>query len=197
MARPKTLRRSIAAWRARLSIPTLLARWDERTVVSVIAAANGGVAILVISAFAWITNVPLLFPALGPSAFILFTSPFAPAAAPRSVIIGHFAAIICGCTVWHIMNVIIGTPLALTTTGWPAIIAAALALALCALSLVILSCPHAPACATALIVALGAADGPLQLAGMATGVVLLATQAVVIGRLAGIRVPLWSPLPQA
>ncbi len=41
--------------------------------------------------------------------------------------------------------------------------------------LVCLSCPHAPACASALIAALGAADGWVPLLGMAAGVVFVRT----------------------
>ena len=62
-------------WRARLSTPALLARHDETKVISTMAALNGGGAILTIGLFAWLTDLPLVFPALGPSTFILFTMP--------------------------------------------------------------------------------------------------------------------------
>ena len=90
--RPLSLRLRWLRWRARLSVPSLLASADERSVVSRVAAINGGLAILIISLFAWLTDLPLLFPVLGPSAFILFSKPFSADAAPRSVVGGHFIA---------------------------------------------------------------------------------------------------------
>jgi CBS-domain-containing membrane protein len=58
--------------------------------------------------------------------------------------------------------------------------------------LVRLDTPHPPACASALIVAVGAADGWMPILAMALGVLLLVGQAVAIHRLAGIRTPIWS-----
>ena len=43
------------------------------------------------------------------------------------------------------------------------------------------------------IAALGAAAGWVPLLGMAAGAVLLSVQAVLISRLAGVKVPIWSP----
>ena len=190
--RRMSFKRRLLSWRARLSIPSLLASTEERKVVSLIAAANGGVAILLISALAWAIDVPLLFPALGPSSFLLFSSPFSPAAAPRSVVVGHFAAMAAGIIVWHFVSFIAGRPVTLEMNGWPIIASASLALALCCVLLVWLSCPHAPACATALIIALGAANDWIALVGMAIGVALLTVQAVLINRVAGVSMPTWT-----
>ena len=188
-----SFKRRLLIWRARLSVPSLLAGRDERKVISLVTAVNGGFAILILGALAWIIDLPLLFPALGPSAFILFSSPFSRAAAPRSVVLGHFAAMLSGWVVWHLVSLICGQPLTLELAGWPVFISGALALAVSCVLLVRLSCPHAPACATALIIALGAASDWAALLGMAAGVLLLTTQAVLISRIAGINVPTWSP----
>lgn len=69
---------------------------DERKAVSVVTAVHGGLAILAIGFFSWITDLALTFPALGPTAFILFSSPTSESAAPRSVILGHFCGIASG-----------------------------------------------------------------------------------------------------
>jgi hypothetical protein len=76
VSRSLLLKRHLLIWRARLSVPSLLAGRDEGRVVSWVAAINGGLAILVISVLAWLIDLPLLFPALGPSAFLLFSNPF-------------------------------------------------------------------------------------------------------------------------
>ena len=91
-------------WRARLSVPSLLGRADERKVVSIVTAINGGLSILTISLFAYFSDLPLVFPALGPTVFILFSAPFSPAGAPRSVVLGHLIGIICGYTVWRVIS---------------------------------------------------------------------------------------------
>jgi len=187
------LRRWCSRWRARLSIPSLLAGCDERKVISLVAAVNGGMALLILTVLAWLVDLPLLFPALGPSAFILFSSPFSPAAAPRSVIVGHFVCIIVGYATWRLVSFAGGHPVSLETGGWPVLASASIAMAASCVLLVCLACPHAPACASALITAFGAADGWVPLLGMATGVVLLTVQAVLVSRLAGVSMPIWSP----
>jgi CBS-domain-containing membrane protein len=180
-------------WRARLSIPSLLAGSDERRVLSLAVAVNGGTAIFIISALAWLLDLPLLFPALGPSAFILFSRPFSVAAAPRSVILGHSSAIVAGYAIWGCVSLVTGKAVHMEAGGLPVFASASLALALTCVLLVSLSCLHAPACATALIIALGAANGPTAFVGMAIGVVLLTAQAVVMHRIANVKAPVWSP----
>ena len=189
------LRRWCSRWRARLSIPSLLAGSEERKVISLVAAVNGSASILILTALAWLVELPLLFPALGPSAFILFSRPFSRAAAPRSVILGHFVGIAVGCVAWGLVSAATGDPVSLETGGWPVLASASMAMAATSVLLVRLTCPHAPACASALITALGAADGWVPLLGMAAGVVLLTAQAALISRLAGVSTPIWSPRP--
>jgi hypothetical protein len=183
-------------WRARIAVPSLLAGRDERNVISFYAAATGGTAILIIGALAWLIDLPLLFPALGPSAFILLTAPFSRAAAPRSVIVGHSVGIATGFIVWQLASLLYGGPVNTASGGWPVLLSPSLAMAIVCMLLAWLSCPHAPACASTVIASLGAARGWPELLGMAGGVVLLTAQAVVIGRLAGINMPLWRPRPR-
>jgi CBS-domain-containing membrane protein len=186
------LRHRLSVWRARFSIPYLLATHDEREVVAVVSAINGVVALAVITILALLVDLPLLFPALGPSAFILFSAPFAPAAAPRSVIGGHFLGIFVGYAAWHAVSFGSGCPVTLESGGWPAITSASIAMALSSVLMVRLNCMHPPACGSALIAALGAAGGWAQMLGMVAGVILLTLQAVLLSRLGGVSTPLWS-----
>ncbi len=171
----------------------MLAGYDENKVISIVAAVNGGMAILLLTVLAWFIDLPLLFPALGPSAFILFRRPFSRSAAPRSVILGHFMGITVGYLTWRLVTLVGGQPVTPDANGWPVLLSASLAMTLCSVLLISLSCPHPPSCASALIVALGAANGWIPLLGMMAGVVLLTAQAILISKLAGISVPLWSP----
>ena len=187
------LRRRLLSWRANLSIPTLLARLDERKVSSIITALNAGLGLLIIGLIAWLADLPMLFPALGPSAFILSNSPFARAAAPRSVILGHGIGLVTGATVWQLVSAYSGVPVSIGTGGFAVYGGATVALAVTCILLVRFSCPHAPACATALIVAMGAASRWTDLLCMALGVVLLTTVTTFFSRCAGINVPTWKP----
>lgn len=156
------------------------------------AAVNGAVAILIISLFAWLTDLPLVFPVLGPSAFILFSKPFSADAAPRSVVIGHFVAMATAVASWQLVSAAYGQPVSMENAHWPTILSASLALAVTCMLLVRLSCPHAPACASALLIALGAVTEWVELLALAVAVVVLTLQAVCINRIAGVNVPIWS-----
>ncbi|MFQ5805555.1 MAG: HPP family protein [Phycisphaerae bacterium] len=190
--RPSTLRLRWRTWRARFSIPSLLASHDEHGVVSIVVAVNAGLAILVIGLVAWFTDLPLIFPALGPTAFILFSKPFSPDATPRSVVVGHFTGMISGLVARYVVASVCDDPISLGSTGWPSLCSASLALALTGLLLVRLSCPHAPACASALIIALGAVADWRGLLAMAIGVVMLTLQAICVNRLACLNISVWS-----
>jgi hypothetical protein len=56
-----------------------------------------------------------------------------------------------------------------------------------------LNIPHAPAAATAMAVALGDIEPPVQLLIFMAAVVLLIGQAHIVNRLAGLPYPWWSP----
>jgi len=192
VTRRVSLRLRWHVWRSALTAPALLSRFDETRIVSGIAAVNGGLSILILGAFAWLTETPLLFPALGPTAFILFSAPLSPAAAPRSVVLGHLVAMATGFLVWHAVSATAGYPVHIAG-GWTPIVSAALALALTSLLLVRFGCPHPPACASSLIVALGAAADWTRLLLMFVAVVWIAAQAVAINRVVGIPAPRWAP----
>jgi len=180
-------------WKARLSIPNMLAQGDEGSVVSLFTSINGGMTILIICLLAWIWNLPLLFPTLGPTLFIIHSSPLSRAAAPRSIILGHFSAITIGSLCWYAASAIVGPSLSMQNGGLTLVCSASLALAITCNVLVRLSCPHAPACASALVITLGGVEAGLGSICLAVAVTLVVVQAIAINRLASVPVPLWSP----
>ena len=198
MEHPRQLRTSHRMrFRARFSVPALLAVADERRVVSVLAAVHAGLAIAVISLCAWLTDLPMLFPALGPSAFIVFARPFSEAAAPRSVIIGHGVALGIGLVVRCAIEATSGEQIGLEVANTlPTLLSASLALACTCFALVRLCAPHAPACATAIIIAVGAVRGWTELIAMAAAVLVLTLLAVGMNRLVGLYVPTWNTSPE-
>ena len=181
-------------WRllkAQLSVPTLLSRLEERKVISIVAALDGAVALLVISLAAWWSGLPLLFPSLAPTAFIMFTRPFSDDSSPRSIILGHSMAIGCGWLSWTTMSFVFGHPVSLAHLDLALCLSADLAFALTCILFVRVSCNHSAAFGTALIVASGGIAAGTDMLIMVVAVVLLVYQGVLIHRLLGVHAPLW------
>lgn len=177
----------------RLSVPSLTQRHSSTLIMGFFALINGLVAIGVMSIAALSTGQPLIFPSLGPTAFLLFYTPTAPAASPRSTICGHAIGAAAG----YLSLVLFG----LTGAG-PALAegvtagrvgAAALSLGLTSGVMVWAKVPHPPAGATTLIISLGILTTPQQLGVLMLAVALLVLQGLVINRLAGIDYPIWAP----
>jgi CBS-domain-containing membrane protein len=177
--------------RSRWSLVSMLAESDPARVIGVAAAINGAVALGVITLAAWLTGRPMLFASLAPSAFILFSGPFSPAAAPRSVILGHAAGIACGWLAWSSVTGWTGRTVAIDRFGPEVAASVLIAFAMTAAALVRLRSNHAPACATALIIAMGTVTAPLDLLVMGLAVVMLSLCGTGLLRLGGVRVPLW------
>lgn len=57
---------------------------------------NGFATISLLAVLAMVWHVPLVFPSLGPTAFLLFSSPHLPSACPRNTLCGHAIGIVCG-----------------------------------------------------------------------------------------------------
>jgi CBS-domain-containing membrane protein len=179
-----------------LQLPMLTRRYAERRVVAAYVFINSGVAIAVMAGLAMATSQPFVFPSLGPTAFLLFYSPLAPNAAPRSCIFGHLIGVLAAYLSLVIFGLTDVAPDLYDIT--PARIGAlALALALTLSLMAWFDIPHAPAGATTLIVALGLLRTPEQLAILMAAVVLLTAQGFIINRLAGIAYPVWRPLKPA
>ena len=81
---------------ARFQIAHLLKRYPERQVWALFMFLNGFVTIALLAAVAMISRTPFVFPSLGPTAFLFFFTPRAPAASPRHTIYGHAIGIVCG-----------------------------------------------------------------------------------------------------
>jgi CBS-domain-containing membrane protein len=181
-------------YRARLT--WLLDHYARVPVLALFSFVNGCISIGIMSALAVVTHSPFVFPSLGPTAFLFFYTPMAPAASPRNTIIGHAIGIICGYFSLVVTGLTSAPPATTVGVTWPRVIAAALSLGLTAGIMVLARSPHPPAGATTLIVSLGILKQPSQLVLLMVAVGLLTVQALVINRLAGIRYPLWNPAPQ-
>lgn len=178
---------------ARFRLTWLTRRYPERAVTGAFAFVNGLVTIAILAAIAMVSDTPSLFPSLGPTAFLLFSTPLLPSASPRNSVIGHLIGALSG----YVSLVVFGltdneaTIIEGVTAG--RVGAAALSLALTSGIMVWLNRAHPPAGATTMIVSLGIIPTPSEIAVLMLAVVLLVAQGYVINRMAGIDYPLWSP----
>jgi len=180
----------------RARLPWLLQHHSRVVVLALFSFINGCISIGLMSLLALITQSPLVFPSLGPTAFLFFYTPTAPSASPRNTLVGHFIGVCAGYFSLVVTGLTMAGPALAVGVSWPRVIAAALSLGLTAGLMVLLKSPHPPAGATTLIVSLGILTKPWQLVLLMGAVVLLTVQAFAINRLAGIPYPLWNPVKE-
>jgi len=181
---------------ARVRLPWLLAHHARIPVLALFSFINGCISIGLMSILAVITQSPLVFPSLGPTAFLFFYTPTAPSASPRNTIVGHAAGVIAGYFSLVVTGLTTAGPALAVGVTWPRVIAAALSLGLTAGVMVLLKSPHPPAGATTLIISLGILTAPWKLVLLMGAVIVLTLQAIAINRLAGVPYPLWNPTKQ-
>ncbi|HZP40846.1 MAG TPA: HPP family protein [Candidatus Binatia bacterium] len=177
----------------RLQLTHLLRHHSSVPVLALFSFVNGCLSIALMAVAALVTRAPFVFPSLGPTAFLFFYTPTAPAASPRNALIGHLVGAAAGWASLHLCG-LADAPAALASgLTWPGVVAAGLSLGATSGLMVLLRAPHPPAGATTLIVSLGILRDPWQLGVLMLAVVLLTVQAFVINRAAGIAYPLWRP----
>jgi CBS-domain-containing membrane protein len=173
---------------SRLQLHYLLPRLRHPDrVVRLFVFIEGSLALGVISAAAYFTQFPLLFPPLGPSAFILFRMPMSASAAPRTVLLSHLLGLLSGfCALgagYFLFSSGAVNDQGTVTTG--SIIILSLAMGLSSLSMIWMECNHPPATATALIVAMGYITSFSHVAGFIAAVIFLISLAFLFNRILG------------
>lgn len=180
---------------SRLRLAALLGRFPQRPVWAVFMLINGFVTMALLAGLAMLTRMPLIFPSLGPTAFLLFFSPTAASASPRNTLLGHAIGIVCGYGALLLLGLVDAAPVMTAGVDDPRILAAALSLACTGAIMILLDAAHPPAGATTLIISLGIMTHPADLLVIEVAVALLTVQAFVINRLAGVDYPLWAARP--
>jgi CBS domain-containing membrane protein len=177
---------------ARFQIAHLVKRYPERHVWALFMFLNGFATIALLAAVAMATRTPFVFPSLGPTAFLFFFTPRAPAASPRHTIYGHAIGIVCGYGALWLFGLEHAPPAMATGVSAGRVGAAALSLASTGALMILFKAAHPPAGATTLIISLGIVTRPFHLLVIEIAVAILTLQAIVINRLAGIDYPLWA-----
>lgn len=177
----------------RAQLPRLLDRYSSTAVLGLFAFVNGVISIALMAAAALVTGSPLLFPSLGPTAFLLFYTPTGASACPRNTLFGHAIGAAAGWVSLAAFGLLHHAPALTAGFSNGRIGATALSLGLTSGLMVWLKVPHPPAGATTLIVSLGILHEPWQLGVLMLAVFLLVLQGLTINRLAGIDYPFWGP----
>jgi CBS-domain-containing membrane protein len=176
----------------RLGIQRAEQRRGYRGLLGTYVLVNCVIAMVICSTAALFTNELFFFPPLGATAFILFFASMSVQAAPKNVFCGQLIGLVCG-VVGLVIFGLMGVASDLDVATWSRTGAVAVALGFSAALMVWLDIPHAPAAATAMIVALGVIETSMHLLVFMVAVVLLIGQAHIVNRLAGLPYPWWSP----
>lgn len=185
---------------SRLQLRYLLPRLQHpERVVRLFVFIEGSMALAVLSTAAYLTQFPLLFPPLGPSAFILFRMPMSAAAAPRTILLSHLLGLLSGFIALY-LGLFFFSPQAVAEPGvvsGASIVTLSLAMGLSSLAMIWLDCSHPPATATALIVAMGYISSAIHILGFIIAVIFLINIAFLCNRiLGGLPYPYWSHNPE-
>ena len=174
---------------APLSLPKLFGALRSGSVAPLVNAiwvpATSALLIVLAGMIGFWLKQPWLFAALGPTVFMMVSTPGHETTSFRAVVGGHIAAIACAYMALLLLNANEATTLAKAVTEVsPRVWASALALALLAIVQPQLRAYHPPAAATALLITLGAyrmtGRTPLALMG---SVVVVALAAELLNRL--------------
>ncbi len=141
---------------------------------------------------AFLFKQPLLFPSLGPTAFLFFETPMAQTASPRNTLIGHLVAILAGALSLAIFGLLDHPSVLQEGVSLARVGAGALSVALTGAVQRLLNSSHPPAGATVLIVSLGLLQTPQEMVMLMVGVVLLTVAGWIINRAVGVPVPVWA-----
>lgn len=155
------------------------------------AFLNGTLSIAVVAVAAAVADEPLVFPSLGPTAYLLSVAPTSRVTSPRSIVLGHLVGVLGGLVAIHISGLADAQSafeegMDLARAG-----AATLSLGLTAGLMTLTGAQHAPAGATTLIVSLGILTSGRDLIALMLAVIFLAYQGVAVNRVAGFDVTLW------
>ena len=183
------------AFFARLRIWYLVRGLRNHRILTVMFVFSAGATALgTITVMAYLTDLMLLFPPLGPSAFILFYTPLSETASPRNVIMAHTLALLAGLGSSVLAGILFSDFAVQQTMGlnWSGVIAIAMAMGLTSVAMIAIRCVHPPAAATALIAAMGFLDSIVQIGGVLVAVIFLVLEAIVFNRLlVGLPYPIW------
>ena len=179
----------------RLSLEQLKGRYHPAVVLAVFGFLGGSITIGLLALMAHVAHSPLVFPSLGPTAFLLFVKPMEPSASPRNTILGHLVGASAGWLSLLLFGLAGVSGAALGDIGWDRLGAAALSIGVTIGVMELWNVAHAPAGATTMIVSLGLMPQLWQLGVLMLSVAALVVLGWVINHLVAVPYPVWRAKP--
>ncbi|WP_348612398.1 HPP family protein [Halobaculum rarum] len=141
---------------------------------AVVDALHAAGLLAVAGALAWATGRPLVFPSLGPSAYLIAAGSDRPSG--RALLGGHAVGVLAGLAAYHGLAdgaAITGALTAGELAGARLAVSGVVSVGLTTFGMALTETRHAPACATTLIVSLGLLPSVADAAVIVVGVVTL------------------------
>ena len=161
------------------------------------SVAHSGLCLVLLGALSIVSGEVLLIPAVGASAYLVFTAPGAEVSAPRNVLIGHAVGALLGLAMLQLFGLQTAAGGLLQPLAWSRVGAVAASLAATVGVLRILDCPHPPAGATTMIVSVGLLPRMSHVLHFFMGATVVVVYATLVYRPAGIAYPLWARAKRA
>lgn len=114
-----------------------------------------GFLLLTLGLLALILKHPLIFPSLGPTAFLLATNPAAKITSAKNTILGHLVGALCGYFALVVFGLTNTPAIIVSGISIQFVLAATLSISLTSALMKLFSVEHPPAGATTLIISLG------------------------------------------
>lgn len=166
-------------------------RFGERAGGAIFVFVACSLAIGVCGVAGYFLAQPLIFPSLGPTAYLFFESPRSARSSPRNAVIGHFVAIGAGLFSLSLFGVLDNPSILDEGVTLARVGAATFSVATAGAALMLFDASHPPAGATVLIVSLGLLTSISQILSLAAGVLLVTAAGWAINHAFGTRAPMW------
>jgi CBS domain-containing membrane protein len=160
--------------------------------VRLAALLGGAGAVTLLALLGLATGDPFVYPPIGASAFLIFSMPELPSAAPRNAIGGQVCGVVGGAVALAAFG-LLHHHAGVADMSWARAGAICVSLLLATALMLLFKVAHPAAGATALMISLGIVTSPSQWLELLGAVVLLCAMGVVVNRWAGVTYPLWSP----
>ncbi len=184
-----------AAWTlskiSRLRFWYLATCLDTRFVSACFILSATLISMIIMGSAAYFTRWPLVFPSLGPTAFLIFYAPASPMSSPRSTVFGHMLGAVIGWGAFHIVQAYTGGTMTSQSISWAMIISTAIALGLTGFFMTLTGIIHPPAASTALLAAMGVLNRLEGIIILELAVMMLTLEAWILHRISGVHYPLW------
>lgn len=170
----------------------LVDRFGLRCGEALYSLVASALAVGVSGLLAYLFQQPLLFPSLGPTAYLFFESPMSAPSSPRNTIIGHSVAVVAGGVSLAAFGLLEAPSILQAGPTAQHVASGVLSVALTGGALPLFRSSHPPAGATTLIVSLGLLQTVPEVLALIAGVLILTVAGWLVNRAFGVPMPLWA-----